>query len=347
LTNDAAATGATLMPDTVLLCDVGETSPSCTQTIVTISGVGTYSVDDKGVMTFAPEASYTGTPAPLPYTVKDNLGQVASSTYTPSVIPPEPPTATPDTTSGMQGRTQVIDLLANDFAGTLLSLDPASVRLCGPDEALPTCTQTVVTIAGVGTYSIDTTGLMTFVPEPGFVGTPAPLTYLVYDNIGQMASSTYTPTVIAPPPPVDESSPAPAPLTPVASVLPMTRISITTTASRPRLRVYQKTVIKLRVRNTGGTAARSATAWAPIPKGFRVVQRNGGTVRGRFITFQLGDIPVRGTRVRTFTLIATRAGNGHAVPVMGRSAGSNVRPVKDPTKLRVVGGPARTPNVTG
>jgi CshA-type fibril repeat protein len=342
LTNDAAATGATLDATSVLLCDTGETSPACTKTSVTVSSVGTYTVSGSTI-TFTPLPAFTGTPAALPYTVEDNLNQKAASTYTPSIVPPTPPVASPNSTSGVQGASQVTDLLVNDAAGPWLTLDPTSVRLCGTGEVSPSCTRTTVVVAGVGTYKVDTAGMMTFTPEPGYLGTPQPITYVVHDSIGQTVTSTYTPTVTAPP-----ATPLLAsPLVPVKTVRAVTKLAITTTASRPLLRTGQQTTITLKVRNVGSKTALSTTTWAPIPAGFTVVDPNGGKIRGGSITFQLGDIAVKGWRVRTFVLVPTRASIGHAVPVMGRAAGSNVRPVKDPTRLSVIADPVSAPAVTG
>jgi uncharacterized repeat protein (TIGR01451 family) len=198
-------------------------------------------------------------------------------------------------------------------------------------------------VAGVGTYKVDTAGMMTFTPEPGYLGTPQPITYVVHDSIGQTVTSTYTPTVTAPP-----ATPLLAsPLVPVKTVRAVTKLAITTTASRPLLRTGQQTTITLKVRNVGSKTALSTTTWAPIPAGFTVVDPNGGKIRGGSITFQLGDIAVKGWRVRTFVLVPTRASIGHAVPVMGRAAGSNVRPVKDPTRLSVIADPVSAPAVTG
>jgi LPXTG-motif cell wall-anchored protein len=53
-------------------------------------------------------------------------------------------------------------------------------------------------VPGVGTYTV-VNGVMTFTPEPNYVGTPPPVVYQVSDSMGGKASSTYTPTVIAPP----------------------------------------------------------------------------------------------------------------------------------------------------
>jgi LPXTG-motif cell wall-anchored protein len=164
-------------------------------------------------MTFTPEPGFTGTPAPLAYTVLDSNGVKASSTYTPTVI--AKPIARPDVTTGNKDVNQVINLITNPAASgtdapgvTGVTLDPASVRLCAIDnpattvneaQSPPNCTATTLIVAGVGTYTVDATGQMTFDPLPTYTGTPAPVTYIVRDSSGQVANSTYTPTVFAPP----------------------------------------------------------------------------------------------------------------------------------------------------
>jgi CshA-type fibril repeat protein len=122
--------------------------------------------------------------------VTDNSGQSATSTYTPTVEPPPAPTALPDVTSGKKGAVQTVNLLTNpdgtDAAGiTGVTLKADSVKLCDPNptaEVAPDCTKTLVTVAGVGTYSVDSSGVMTFTPEPNYTGTPAPLAYTVLDS---------------------------------------------------------------------------------------------------------------------------------------------------------------------
>jgi CshA-type fibril repeat protein len=108
-----------------------------------------------------------------------------------------PPTANADTSTGLPGQVQSVNLLANDAAGTGATLDPSSVRLCGAGETSPNCTQTTVTVAGVGTYSVSATGVLTFTPLPTFTGTAPALSYIVKDSLGQVAGGTYTATVSA------------------------------------------------------------------------------------------------------------------------------------------------------
>jgi CshA-type fibril repeat protein len=185
----------------VKLCSDGETSPNCTATSVTVPNVGTYSVSATGVMTFTPVSTFTGTPPALPYTVTDTFGQKAASTYTPTVI--ARPTALNDTSTGPMNTAQTKSLVVNDSAAWgATPLNIASVKLCDPNptaEIAPDCTKTSVTVPGVGTYSVDSSGVMTFTPVTGYSGTPTPLSYTVADNFGAKATATYTPTVIAPP----------------------------------------------------------------------------------------------------------------------------------------------------
>jgi CshA-type fibril repeat protein len=303
-----------------------------------VIGVGLYEVNAVGVMTFTPEPSYVGTPAPLPYIVSDNVTQIAASTYTPTVVVPGPPVAMPDITSGAQGQEQSISLLTNDSAATGAVLSATSVRLCGSGEISPACTQTSVIVPGVGTYTVGSTGTITFSPEPQYVGTPTALPYIVRDHIGQVAASTYTPKVVAPPTPPSSTSSVPqgAP-----------RLAITTTPSRVVLRLGQTSVITLRVTNSGTATAKKTVTRALIPDNFVVVKTNGGRVVGRYIIFATGDLPPRRGATRTFVVRPTAAAIGHTAPVVGRSVGTNVKRVTDPTALRVVGPrPHRAP-VTG
>lgn len=53
-----------------------------------------------------------------------------------------------------------------------------------------------------GTYTVDAaTGVITFVPAPGYAGTGPAVTYRVTDQFGQTADSSYTTTVTTPPAP--------------------------------------------------------------------------------------------------------------------------------------------------
>jgi uncharacterized repeat protein (TIGR02059 family) len=219
-TNDAIASSDSVDPLTTLkansLTIACGTATDCTQTVdgtgvvtaVTMTGQGTYTVDPAtNIITFNPVDTFTGTARPVTYTISDARNQTASTTYTPTVNNPPVPTALPDVTSGIKGAVQTVNLLTNpdgtDAAGISgVTLKADSVKLCDPNptaEVSPACTKTSVTVAGVGTYSVNSSGVMTFTPDANYTGTPAPLAYTVLDSTGQKADSTYTPTVIAPP----------------------------------------------------------------------------------------------------------------------------------------------------
>jgi CshA-type fibril repeat protein len=202
LTNDAAGDpSAPLVTTSVLLCGISpsETSPNCTQTSLSVAGEGTYTVNNDGSVSFNPESTFTGTATAVNYQVSDSLGQVATSTITPTVR--TPPDARADVSSGNYDTNQTINPLTNDVAGSG-ALDTTTVKLCGisPAQVAPDCTQTSLTVAGEGTYTVNaTTGVVTFDPLPTFTGTATPITYQVSDVYGQTDSATITPTVGLPP----------------------------------------------------------------------------------------------------------------------------------------------------
>jgi len=215
VTNDTPGTGS-FTPSSVRLCGTSQTAPNCTATTVSVTG-GVYTVNTtSGVVTFTPTTDWVGTAPPVTYQAADSLGQVASSTYTPTVI--SAPTANDDVSSAGYDVTQTISPLSNDTAGGS-PLVASSVKLCGIDDPATTgvnetetpnnCTKTSLTIPGVGTYTVNTsTGVVTFDPLPTFYGTASPITYQVADALGQYANATITPTVA--PPPVPTASPNPS-----------------------------------------------------------------------------------------------------------------------------------------
>jgi CshA-type fibril repeat protein len=204
-----------LDPKTVLLCGATETAPVCTKTTVTVAGEGTYVVQSNGTVKFTPEAAYYGTATPVRYIVKDSLGQVATSTLTPTVVPPPAPITELDTGIAEQGSTVMLSPWSNDNGGVVpagvtgtVELVPNSIRLCGNTDSAPTCTRTSLTTDD-GTYTVNTTtGQVAFVHRQGFMGTVTqPVTYQIANNwtglsgIG-ITTNILIPTIIPPAPPV-------------------------------------------------------------------------------------------------------------------------------------------------
>jgi CshA-type fibril repeat protein len=212
-----------LDPKTLLLCGATETAPTCTQTTVTVAGEGTYVVQSNGTVKFTPEPTYFGTATPVKYIVKDSLGQVATSTLTPKVIPPPAPITELDTGIAEQGSVVVLTPWSNDNGGVVpvgvtgtVELVPESIRLCGFTDSAPACVLTTLTTDD-GTYTVDTaTGKVAFVHRAGFLGTVTqPVTYQIANNwTGQsgigITTNILIPTIIPPAPPAPPA-PAPAP----------------------------------------------------------------------------------------------------------------------------------------
>jgi CshA-type fibril repeat protein len=126
----------------VLSCPTTPATPACVVNgdgSVTVTGQGTYSNGGSSYVTFTPVNNFTGTAKPVVYTVKDSVGQSASTTYTPTIIPP--PTVRPDTTTAGWDVTQNMNVLSSatvpgtfnsslntgDSAGTGTTLAPGSI----------------------------------------------------------------------------------------------------------------------------------------------------------------------------------------------------------------------------
>ncbi|WP_181963495.1 GEVED domain-containing protein, partial [Streptococcus chenjunshii] len=160
-----------------------------------VSGVGTYTVSPDGTVTFVPEPSFVGEAPSVTVVRQDTNGTPASAIYTPTVTPVTP-TGEDATSTGLQGATQT---------GTpVFTAGDPSVPITGYQLVDPTTGQATVETTlpamkngfQVGTYTLDpSTGEVTFVPNPDFVGTPDPIVVEATDANGTPARATYTPTV--------------------------------------------------------------------------------------------------------------------------------------------------------
>ena len=149
--------------------------------------VGTYELDpNTGQVTFKPNKSFFGTPDPVVVQVMDADGKAHRARYQPTVTKVTP-TSTNDSSTGLQGQTQ-------SGKPTFTAGDPA-VPL---DDSKPMTFedgQPAKTVQGVGVYTINSDGSITFTPEKQYVGTPAPVTVKRVDVNGTEVTATYTPTV--------------------------------------------------------------------------------------------------------------------------------------------------------
>ena len=130
-------------------------------------------------------------------------------TVTPKDIEGENKTST-DVQGATQTGTPTFNVVGTNLDGNKITVTPSALypaKLVDPATGQPTNALSV-TVAGEGTYTIDdTTGQVTFVPEPGFIGTANGITVslsapvgrekngLVRDEYVKTATAKYTPTV--------------------------------------------------------------------------------------------------------------------------------------------------------
>ena len=155
-------------------------------TTKSVPGVGEYSINPDGSITFTPEKQFVGTPAPVTVKRVDKNGTPVTATYTPTVTKVTP-TSTPATSTGLQGQPQ---------SGSPVFI-PGNPEV-PMDDTVPMTFEdgsTTKSVPGVGDYSINPDGSITFTPDKQFVGSPDPVTVKRVDKNGTPVTATYTPTV--------------------------------------------------------------------------------------------------------------------------------------------------------
>ena len=167
-TNDSAVLG--FDATTVVLRDPADNT---FKKSVTIAGQGTWTVNaTTGVVTFDPITTFVGAATTLTYrapTPRPHGHRPAATTVT--AVTPD---AVNDTRTTAYNTAVAVDVKANDTAGNAaIPLDATSVRLLDPADSTY---KTSVTLAGKGTFVVNTTtGVVTFTPVAGYVGTAGPL----------------------------------------------------------------------------------------------------------------------------------------------------------------------------
>ncbi|HEY3405732.1 MAG TPA: tandem-95 repeat protein, partial [Ohtaekwangia sp.] len=140
---------------------------------------GSWTVNSSGVVTFTPVSEFNG-PTSITYTVNDNSGATSgTATITITVNPVnDPPVAVADAATTNEETSVTIDVTDNDsdIDGTI---NVATVDLNTSSGGI----QNSITIASVGTFSVNTAGIVTFTPVANFNGT-ATVNYTVNDNSG-------------------------------------------------------------------------------------------------------------------------------------------------------------------
>ena len=154
------------------------------QSTKTVPGVGEYSINPDGSITFTPDKQFVGKPDPVTVKRVDKNGTPVTATYTPTVTKVTP-TSTNATSTGPQGVPQT-------GTPTFQGGDP----LVPIDETVePTFDDgsKEKNIPGQGTYTIAPDGTVTFTPDKQFVGNPTPVTVKRVDKNGTEVTATYSP----------------------------------------------------------------------------------------------------------------------------------------------------------
>ena len=152
------------------------------------AGTGSTKVVD-GQIVYTPPPGYIGTTT-FTYTVTDAAGQTTTAVDTVTVFPG--PKAVDDSGSGHAGQTVVVDPLTNDTPSQGSTFDTTTLRLTDPKTGKPVQT---VTIAGKGTFTVGTGGVVSFKPVYGFHGPTPAIGYTVTDTDGQSTGARIVVTI--------------------------------------------------------------------------------------------------------------------------------------------------------
>ncbi|WP_261447034.1 GEVED domain-containing protein, partial [Streptococcus mitis] len=163
---------------------------------VTVDGEGTYTVAPDGTVTFTPNKDFTGQATGVTVKREDKNGTPVTANYTPVVLPVTP-TGKDVTSIGEKGakqsETPVFKAGTTKVNGKTVVIpidETVAPSLEGADE------EGKVVVPNEGTYTIDSTGKVTFTPEPNFVGKASGVTVKRVDENGTPVTATYTPTVL-------------------------------------------------------------------------------------------------------------------------------------------------------
>ena len=151
-----------------------------------VANEGTYTINSDDTITFKPLKQFTGKATPVTVKRVDTNGTEVTATYTPNVTMVTP-TSTPATSSGPQGVPQTGTPVFKEG-------DPA-VPIDYNKQMTFDDGQSKKTVVGVGEYTINSDGSITFTPDKKYVGTPATVTVKRVDENGTEVRASYTPTV--------------------------------------------------------------------------------------------------------------------------------------------------------
>ena len=161
----------------------------------TVAGVGTYQVDNQGLVTFTPLPTYTGRPAAETVKRVDVNGTEVTATYQ-ADVKAAAPSATNAETSGRQGQVQRGKV---SFTEGSAQVNGQKQTVAFPAGSTPLFDNgsAVKEVPTVGKFEVDEDGNVTFTPEKQFKGLTPDIRITRTDRNGSTATAIYKATVTA------------------------------------------------------------------------------------------------------------------------------------------------------
>ncbi|MBZ2020143.1 CshA/CshB family fibrillar adhesin-related protein [Streptococcus sanguinis] len=161
----------------------------------TVDGVGTYQVDNQGLVTFTPLPTYTGRPAAEAVKRVDVNGTEVTATYQ-ADVKAAAPSATNAETSGIQGQVQRGKV---SFTEGSAQVNGQKQTVAFPAGSTPLFDNgsAVKEVPTVGKFEVDEDGNVTFTPEKQFKGLTPDIRITRTDTNGSTATAIYKATVTA------------------------------------------------------------------------------------------------------------------------------------------------------
>ena len=161
----------------------------------TVAGVGTYQVDNQGLVTFTPLPTYTGRPAAETVKRVDVNGTEVTANYQ-ADVKAAAPSATNAETSGVQGQVQRGKV---SFTEGSAQVNGQKQTVAFPAGSTPLFDNgsAVKEVPTVGKFEVDEDGNVTFTPEKQFKGLTPEIRITRTDTNGSSATAIYKATVTA------------------------------------------------------------------------------------------------------------------------------------------------------
>jgi CshA-type fibril repeat protein len=191
LENDASdvdPTSVSLNADNVVGAVSEDTDHDGDTDRIVVSGEGVWSVDDYGVVTFAPESHFKGSPTSITYTVQDRDGHASEAAEITLVAGP---VAYDDSVNVSLAESITVAVLDNDDK----EMDISTVSLVSDGIPGSIATDTdgdgdidMVVVPDEGVWRVDDDGEVTFEPYGGLADSPTPIQYTVRDTRGYISN---------------------------------------------------------------------------------------------------------------------------------------------------------------